>query len=289
LKNPLIISTAAYDGYDLEVAFREIAAAGVELVEVAFIEGYTDPFTEDYFSEKNAVKISKLLAEYKLACMSFSSHVDLAREGIVDIFKKRMAFAHKLGARYIISNAAPLNHKHQFMENIAQLGQAAADLEMIIALENPGDGHPNVIDSAEPAARTIEEIGLASVKINYDFGNLLSHCFGKLRPEHDYKLVIAQTAHFHIKDVAANDSGWYFTEIGRGTIDYQRVLGQLAAVSDVVPLSLEIPLRVTRAPDASPRRALQPVELAEIRRVMTGSVDFVKKSITAHSGRRANL
>ena len=276
MNNPLIISTAAYDGYDLTVALSEIAETGVNLVEVAFIEGYTDPFTEDYFNDENATKISALLAEYGLACMSFSSHVDLSREGIVDIFKKRMAFASKLGAQYIISNAAPLPDKNQFMENIAVLGRAAEALGMIIGLENPGDGKANVIDSAEPAARTIDEIGLASVKINYDFGNLLSHCFGKLKPEHDYKQVLAQTAHFHIKDVAEDDAGWYFTEIGKGTIDYQTILKELA-VSDSVPLSLEIPLRVTRAPDASPRRAPQPVDLAEIRRVMTGSVNFVKQ------------
>ena len=280
MNNPLIISTAAYDGYDLAIAFREIAETGVDLVEVAFIEGYTDPFTEDYFNEDNAAKISALLAEYGLACMSFSAHVDLSREGIVDIFKKRMAFARKLGAQYIISNAAPLPNKTQFMENIAQLGQTAASLDMIIGLENPGDGNPNVIDSAEPAARAIEEIGLASVKMNYDFGNLLSHCFGKLKPEQDYKQVTAQTAHFHIKDVAENDAGWYFTEIGKGIIDYQTILAELTAVSDSVPISLEIPLRVTRAPDASPRRAAQPVDLAEIRRVMTGSVNFVKQVIS---------
>jgi len=279
LNNPLIISTAAYDGYDLSVAFKEIAETGVDLVELAFIEGYTDPFTEDYFNEDNAAKISALLAEYGLACISFSAHVNLSKEGIVDIFKKRMAFARKLGAQYIISNAAPLPNKTQFMENIAQLGQTAASLDMIIALENPGDGNPNVIDSAEPAAQAIEKIGLASVKINYDFGNLLSHCFGKLKPEQDYKHVTAQTAHFHIKDVAKNDAGWYFTEIGKGIIDYQSILAELTAVSNSVPISLEIPLRVTRAPDASPCRLSQPVDLAEIRRVMTGSVNFVKQVI----------
>ena len=281
MNNPLIISTAAYDGYDLDVAFREIAEIGVDLVEVAFIEGYTDPFTEAYFNQENASKISSRLDAHGLKCMSFSSHVNLAREGIVEIFKRRMAFARQLGAQYIISNAAPLPDKHQFMENITQLGHTAASLDLIIALENPGDGNPNVIDSAEAAARTIEEIGLESVKINYDFGNLLSHCFGKLMPEQDYKKVLDQTAHFHIKDAARDDTSWYFTEIGKGTIDYHSILRELAAFSDAVPLSLEIPLRITRAPDASPRRASEPVDLAEIKRIMTASVNFVKQAIGA--------
>jgi len=277
MNNPILISTAAYDGYDLATAFKEISRTGVDLVEIAFIEGYTDPFTEDYFNDHNAAEITSLLAEHNLSCLSFSSHVDLSRDGIVAVFKNRMAFANKLGAKYIVSNAAALRNKGQFMENIKELGQTGAGLNMIIVLENPGDGKANVMDSGEPAANLIEEIGQDHVKINYDFGNLLSHCFEKMRPEEDFKFVRDAAVHYHIKDVVSDDSGWYFTEIGKGTIDYRTILKELAALPEPVPISLEIPLRIRRAPDASPRRASQPVDLAEIRRVMTSSVDFVKQ------------
>ena len=279
MNNPILISTAAYDGYDLATAFKEISRAGVDLVEIAFIEGYTDPFTEDYFNDDNAAKITALLAEHNLKCLSFSSHVDLSREGIVKVFKNRMAFAKKLGSKYIVSNAAPLQNKDQFMLNIKELGQSALGLKMVIVLENPGDGQANVMDSGEPAANLIEEIGQENVKINYDFGNLLSHCFEKIRPEEDYKFVRHCAVHYHIKDVASDGSGWYFTEIGKGTIDYHNILKELAALSGPAPISLEIPLRLRRAPDASPRRASQPVDLKKIRQVMERSVDFVKTAL----------
>ena len=279
MKNPILISTAAYDGYDLATAFREISRAGVDLVEIAFIEGYTDPFTEDFFNDDNAAKIMTLMAEHNLKCPSFSSHVDLSRDGIVEVFKNRMSFAKKLGSKYIVSNAAPLQKKSQFMQNIKELGQAAAGLELVIVLENPGDGKANVMDSGEPAANLIEEIGQENVKINYDFGNLLSHCFEKIRPEEDYKFVRDCAVHYHIKDVASDDSGWYFTEIGMGTIDYQKILKELAALSEPVPISLEIPLRIRRAPDASPRRAALPVDIKRIRQVMEKSVAFAKKAL----------
>jgi sugar phosphate isomerase/epimerase len=279
MHNPILISTAAYDGYDLGTAFKEISAVGIDLVEIAFIEGYTDPFTEDDFNNENAAEILRLLAANNLKCPSFSSHVDLSREGIVGLFKNRMAFAEKIGARFIVSNAAPLQSKRRFMQNIKKLGQAAAALNMVIVLENPGDGKANVMDSGQPAARLIDEIGLETVKINYDFGNLLSHCQEKLRPEEDFRFVRDCAVHYHIKDVACDDSGWYFTEIGRGSIDYRTILKELAALREPVPLSLEIPLRIRRAPDASPRRAAQPVELKQIRQVMEKSVAFVKTAI----------
>jgi sugar phosphate isomerase/epimerase len=279
MNNPILISTAAYDGYDLATAFEEIARAGVDRVEVAFIEGYTDPFTEDSFNDDNVREITKLLSEYDLQCLSFSSHVDLSRDGIVEVFKNRMAFAHQLGSKYIVSNAAPLDRKEQFMQNIRELGQMAESMDMVIVLENPGDGKANVIDSGEPCARVIEEIGLESVKINYDFGNLISHCFEKIRPEEDYKFVRNCAAHYHIKDVASDESGWYFTEIGKGSIDYGPILRELAALPEPMPISLEIPLRIRRAPDASPRRAPQPVDLDKIRQVMEESVKFVKAAL----------
>ena len=280
MNNPILISTAAYDGYDLATAFKEISRAGIDLVEIAFIEGYTDPFTEDYFNDDNAAKIRTLLADHSLECLSFSSHVDLSRDGIVEIFKARMAFARKLGSKYIVSNAAPLQRKNKFIQNIMELSQTAAGLNLVIVLENPGDGQANVMDSGESAAKLIEEIGQENVRINYDFGNLLSHCFEKMRPEQDYKFVRECAVHYHIKDVASDNFGWYFTEIGKGTIDYQNVLNELAGLPHPVPISLEIPLRIRRAPDASPRRASQPVDLKKIRQVMTGSVNFVKQALS---------
>jgi len=279
MNNPILISTAAYDGYDLATAFKEISRAGVDLVEIAFIEGYTDPFTEDYFNDDNAAKINTLLADHNLKCLSFSSHVDLSRDGIVGVFKNRMAFAKKLGSKYIVSNAAPLQNKSQFIQNIKELGQTAAGLKMVNVLENPGDGKANVMDSGEPAANLIVEVDQENVKINYDFGNLLSHCFEKIRPEEDFKFVRECAVHYHVKDVASDDSGWYFTEIGKGTIDYQRILKELASLSEPVPISLEIPLRIRRAPDASPRRASQRVDLKEIRQVMERSVKFVRTAL----------
>ena len=279
MNNPILISTAAFDGYDLATAISEIAAIGADAVELAFIEGYTDPFTEEDFNQTNADKIVTCLEKHNLTCLSFSAHMDLTKDQAVGIFNKRMVFARMLGAKYIVSNAAPLQNRNQFMTNIRELGQMAAELGMIIALENPGDGKPNVIDTAEQGARVIDEIGLDSVKINYDAGNLISHCFEKVKPEEDYRHALSQTLHYHIKDVEQQGDRWEFTQIGRGMIDYQRILKEVTADPRPLPLSLEIPLRIARAKDASPIRAEAPVELGKIRKVLTNSIDFVRNAV----------
>jgi len=279
MSNPILISTAAYDGHGLPTALEEISGLGLSLVELAFIEGYTDPFTEDFFSRVNADTIVSLLEKNRLTCLSFSAHMDLSQDSAVDVFKRRMEFAKRVGATYIISNAGPQQRRNDFMKNMREFAAFATNLNMVIALENPGDGRENIIDSAKACAEIIEAIGSDFVRVNYDFGNLMSHLFGKVRPEEDYRLALAQTAHYHIKDVAPDSSGWHFTEIGKGAIDYKRILVEVAADAGQKPLSLEIPLRITRAGDGSPRRAASPVDLKKIREVMAGSLSFVKAAL----------
>jgi sugar phosphate isomerase/epimerase len=280
MKPILSISTVAFDGYSFETAFEEIAALGAKYVEVAFIQGYTDPFTEDYFNESNARAITGLLSRYGLGCFAFSSHINLADDGAQVIFEKRMRFARMIGASLIISNAAPVPQSKVFFRNIRNLALFAQRMELTIGLENPGDGVPNLLDTGREAESLLRSIGSDRVRVNYDFGNLVSHKFGTVNPSEDYKAAIKVTSHFHLKDVRQGEQpGWVFTEIGKGSIGYGPILHSLAELD--IPMSLEIPLRLHRAPNSRGVRAAQPVPLARIRQVLSDSWSFVTKALHA--------
>jgi sugar phosphate isomerase/epimerase len=272
----LSVSTAPFDGYDLSVAVREISRLGIEYVEPAFIQGYTDPFGEEAFSPIHARKIKSLLEDAGVFCFALSAHMDLASEKAVDFFKRRMEFAHQLGARVIVTNAAATDIRELFLKNIATLAKMAESLGLVIGLENPGDGKPNLVNGGADGAALIREIGSEAVRLNYDFGNVISHFFGRVRPEVDYRDALPFAAHLHIKDVKASEEGWFFTGIGQGSIDYASVLRHLGTDHDSLPISIEIPLRVTRAADASPRRLPKPLPLEQIRKVLQGSVHYVR-------------
>jgi len=278
------VSTAAFDGYDLAIAVNEISRLGVDHVELAFIQGYMDSFDEDYFSKINAKMIQGLLSDTGLSCFAFSAHMDLAARGAVDIFEKRMVFAKTVGAKIVITNAAPRSQEKEFIENILVLAEIAKSLDMIIALENPGNGKENVVNSGETGASIIKHIASDWVRLNYDFGNVISHFFERLRPEEDFIYALPFSAHLHIKDVKSNGQGWSFVEIGEGSIDYSLILKTLALRYPQIPISLEIPLRITRDRDASPRRAASPLPLDEIRNVLQGSLDYVKGIIENRDG-----
>lgn len=275
MKRILSISTACFDGYDLPVAFREIADLGVKHVEIAFIQGYTDPFGEEVFSEAQARTIRNLLSSTGLSCHALSAHMDLVTDRASEVFKKRMAFAREVGAHLIITNAGPRAERNAFLKQMASLAREAEALDLLIGLENPGDGRDNIVNCGKDGAEVIQEIGASQVRLNYDFGNLLSHRFGRVRPEEDYLHALPFTIHLHVKDVKATEEGWHFTEIGKGMIDFEAILGRLEAEGLHLPLSLEIPLRVTRGPNALPRRKASRVALDQIQRVLKGSLDFL--------------
>ena len=279
MDNPVLISSAAFDGYDLGTAIAEIAAAGADGVELAFIEGYTKSFTEETFNQAYADKIVSYLADHDIPCRSFSAHMDLTKPNAVNIFQRRMEFACMLGADIIITNAAPIDKKTEFMANIRQLGQDAQALGLTIGLENPGDGKANIIDTAQQASQVIDEIALESVRLNYDFGNVISHCFEKVKPEEDYRFALMQTGHYHLKDVTRKEDGWAFTAIGDGLIDYRTILAAVSRNPRPLSVSLEIPLRLIRSADASPVRSEEPVELHLIRRVLKQSMKFVRQAM----------
>lgn len=273
----LIISTAAYDGYSLEECLQAISSLGVHYVELAFISGYTEPFTEDYFNQTNADMTLALLAKYNLKCCSFSSHVDLSSEGIVDIFKKRMIFAKAVGSDTIVTNASPTIRSDIFYANMEVLSKFAEEIDLKIGLENPGDGVDNVLNKGSDGKNVLAKINSTHVGVNYDFGNLLSHCFEKVRPEPDYLDCIKETIHYHVKDVQPDQDGWAFTPIGSGSIDYKTILQEISQRDTRRPVSLEIPVRLRRDKNAQPERTKERIALPEIQDILSKSIAFVKE------------
>jgi sugar phosphate isomerase/epimerase len=134
------ISAAPYDGYEFPAMLDSIASCGTQYVEPAFIVGYTESFDESSFNLSRVPQYAAWLKQSGLQCFAFSAHIDLGQPGSDDIFARRMDFARALGARIINTNAAKRTNAEGFFRHIQILATHAERLEMIIGLENPGNG-----------------------------------------------------------------------------------------------------------------------------------------------------
>jgi len=276
------VSGAPYDGYSRDTALESAARLGFRHFEPAFIVGYTEAFDETAFTSKEAIAWRTSLRNAGLNCHAFSSHIDLGFEDSATVLSGRMEFAAELGAKVIATNAAARIREATFLRNLEVLLRRAERFDMIIALENPGDGSDNVINTASQGVELVDRIGSPYLRLNYDAANTASH-----RPElpsfaDDAILALPASAHAHIKDVRRTDDGWHFAPVGDGDVGCARILNALRTHSEL-PISIELPLRLHRGTDAQPIRRTEPVPLATIENALSRSLDFVRRTLDGHN------
>ncbi len=270
------VSLAAFDGHPLETGVETVAALGVKLVEPALIQGYTDPFDEDVFSEARARKIRRQFEMAGLSCSAFSAHIDVGAPDGGEQLLSRLRFAAELGAQRVVTNAAKAEFRKTFIERIDELVREAESVGVLIALENPGDGQPNVIDNAASASALMREYPTPWLGLNYDPGNLLTH-----QPHLDS---VTDAMHLgpglvsmHLKNALFNGERWRFTALNRGTIDYESILAHADTLSPAPDYSIELPLRVSRAPGGKPYRDRDPVPISTIRTALEESLQWLEE------------
>jgi sugar phosphate isomerase/epimerase len=277
------ISTLAYKGFEFPTIFKEIADLGIKYVEIAFIRGYTKDLSESVFSSSNARTLRQLLADHDLKTVALAAHMDLGEKDAVSAFKTRMDFARELGVSIVLSNSSTKKNRKNFFDNMEKLSEYGESIEMVISLENPGDGEGNLIGSGKDGAKIIEEINSPYAKLNYDFCNTYSYSKGYTLPEDDLHFAQPHTAHYHLKDMAPDKEGWFFSGIGRGVINYNHILETIRKQPERLPIGLELPLAIRRDKSFNPKEKKPAPGLEEIRTVVTESYEYTRRALAGES------
>lgn len=271
---PLSASTVLFDGYPLDLAFNEIAAAGLKFVEPAFIAGYVD-FDESAFTERAAAALDRAIRAAGLSCVAVSAHHDLGAADAPDLTVPRLRFAHALGAKLLVTNATTAARRDALLRNLETVIPICEETGVVLALENPGHGEGAAIGCAADGVRLVEQIGSPYIRLNYDVGNILTYSRERLRPELDFETALPAVAHVHFKDIRPSVDGWRFTAIGDGAIDYRALWQTLVRAEPDLPIGLELPLRLSRPDWGDPKRAAAPLPLEALRAALRRSLDFL--------------
>ncbi|UCF91293.1 MAG: sugar phosphate isomerase/epimerase, partial [Desulfobacterales bacterium] len=157
----------------------------------------------------------------------------------------------------------------------------AESVQIIIGLENPAEGHDQIIDSGRTGAAVVRQIGSDFVKLNYDFGNAYTYSQGKLIPACDYREALPYACHLHLKDLKKSINGWDFTWIGNGIIDYDAIFQELVEAEKLLPMSIEHLFIFAASEHFSVHRLGQPPALSQISTSLKNSFDYVNAALTA--------
>lgn len=272
------ISTAAFDGYPIDVVASEIVSLGANYVEPAYIRGYT-AFDETSFSKSAGTSLRTTLEAWGLAARTLSAHVDASADGASDLIVRRMRFAGELGAQIVIVNAGPSSRQDGLLRNIDVVLRSSDAAGVTLALENPGHGDKDLLGRPEEALAFFNRFDRSKVALNLDIGNIYTYAKG--RPD---VLDVVQAcayccASFHFKTVHEEGPDWEFASLDRGVLDYTTILGLIADVTQSIPCTIELPLRLSRPGQGSPVRAPDPIPLSEIRLALQRSYAFVRTGL----------
>lgn len=237
----IAINTLAFRGYPWDRILEETARLPVEFVEPVFISKYAPELREDYFTAKNAQAFLRQATANGLKVRSVASHMDMGRPDCVAVFEKRMAFARAIGAGIILTNTTAAENERQFLKHMKALCHVAEDLELMIGLENPGDGAGYLINNAADGVRWLERLGSERLKLNFDFSNVFTLSAGRVSCDPGLAQAIPHIGHLHLKNVGWQNGAWRVTTPAEGVIDYKTMFEQHPQLS-AVPASLELPL-----------------------------------------------
>lgn len=265
------ISTALFDGYPMELAIDEIARSGARHIEPAYIRGYVD-FTEDDFAEQPAKRVRGLVEMAGLSIHAISAHMDLSLADAPAMLARRIAFAGNLGARVLITNAGPAAQRDAIVSTIGTALPLLKEWGGVLAIENPGHGSGDLVGNAVDGSRLCQDIGSTHVRLNHDAGNVFTYSREALQPAEDFLRAPGAICHAHLKDISIVDESWQFCAIGSGDVD---IKAYLETIPPWLPLSLELPLRLTRPGRSDPQRRHERRSLAELREALAQSLDFV--------------
>lgn len=274
------VSTAAYDGYGFDVIFASLARCGVTNVEIAFIEGYVEAFTDDDLTRGHARELKAEMQRLGQRCHYFSGHIDLGQADAPWRLVARCRFAAELGAGSVITNAASRASSGQFLAHAGELAAIARHHGVRILLENPGNREANLLDDSAHIAPLLEQLDSEVFGINFDVGNLLSHR-PELDPLSDGLKALPLADHFHIKPCKAMADGYDFVPLGEGDIDDGSLIDQLKRQG--TPFSLELPFRLHRDLKAQPWRDESPLALEDIEEKLKQSLAWMGE-ITSRPG-----
>src|SRR5262245_55052010 len=237
LSNRLAANTSSYAPYSLEEALAGIAASGFRHVELAAIRGIIEhvPLTPD---TRTLGRVHRLLNHYSLTPVALSAHSNLTTaRGLKDAFRA-LDLCERMGIPILNTAVGGPEEGEEdeaaFLRNIGGLADYATERDIIITLEIHGE----LTATGQKSAELVEKVNRPNVRVNYDTANC--EYFGAVRAENDLPDVLPWVALCHLKDKVGGRRVWNFPALGRGHVDFAKVLRTLRRGGYAGPYSVEV-------------------------------------------------
>jgi len=237
LPNRLAATTTSYAPYSLEEALAGIADAGYRYVELAAIRGVIEHVPLDA-EGRSLGRILRLLNRFALTPVVLSAHSNLTvAQGLKDAFRA-LDLCERMGIEIMNTAVAGAEDVKEdeaaFLNNIGKVSDYAGERGITLTLEIHGE----LMATGKKSRELIKKVNRSNVRINYDTANC--EYFGNVRAEDDLPCALSWMALSHLKDKIGGHRVWNFPMLGKGHVDFGRILTIFRRDGFAGPCSVEI-------------------------------------------------
>jgi L-ribulose-5-phosphate 3-epimerase len=240
VNNEVCLNSNTYHGFTLEEAVAGAHRAGIKLIELAGVIGWTEHVKND-FTDEQVAGVLKLLKDHDIRAVGMCGHTNIQTKQGQEAFKMNLQLAKRLGVEYVTLSTGETHGDESVIEDdselvatLKELGGIAKELGLKLAVET----HGNNYGTGESIVTLLKKVNMPNVRVNYDTGNVVF--YGGITPYDDLEKVTDSITGIHLKEKAGATTEWNFPAIGRGDLDFERILGILKKNGCQVPLSIEI-------------------------------------------------
>lgn len=255
---PLAYGTYGMAGLPIESALEAVANAGFVGIELTIADGYPgceagEPVPAD--------RIRALLDCFELELVAVLLKTKVLGPGALDAdaVRRIVDTTRRYGMSLPIltftmggKNADWPAERERLRDSLAQLGDAAVEVDAVLAVEPHVGG---LIDSVDKAAWLMDAASHPAVRLNFD----VSH-FALPGREFDIeqaaRRLCAHAVHAHIKDSVATGDGFRFVLPGEGGFDLVAYFATLMRLGWTRPVTVEVSAMVSSRPDYQPLDAV---------------------------------
>ncbi len=239
---PLCLNSNTYHGFPLEDAIEGASRAGLRLIELSAVAGYTEHVMPDA-DDALLAQLRESMARRGIRAVALGGHSDLTSEEGRARFRANLGLAVRLGVEYVVTGTGEthgdeteIEDERDFAGRLRELAVEAGSLGLRIAIETHGANYP----TGTSVARLVEAVGSPDLGIAYDTGNTIF--YGGVAPYDDLEQSLPHVIGVHLKDKIGGERVWNFPAIGDGETDFAHIRAIMRAGDTglAIPLSIEI-------------------------------------------------
>jgi L-ribulose-5-phosphate 3-epimerase len=258
------VNSNCYHGFSLDEAIDGICAAGFHSIELTATKGWTEHvFPTMSFAELCAIQ--DRLKAAGLSPFAMSGHTNLMDPERRGDFMNNIRLAAFLGSDYIVSSIGEAHLKDRTVtsneavaESIRGLVPCLEENGLTLVLENHGE-HA----TGEIIKSIVDRVASPRVKVNFDTANNIYYAGADTVA--DLQTCIDAVGYMHVKDKIGGLKEWNFPALGKGSVNFPKILQLLEQAGNNCPLSIEVEFT-----------SAGPKDLAEVNQAIQDSYTYLK-------------